>query len=31
MRTAAGIAPKTIYNKGKRAKDIENLLANAGR
>ena len=29
MRTAAGIPPKTIYNKVK-AKDIKNLLANAG-
>jgi hypothetical protein len=30
-RTLAGIPPKAIYNKGKKAKDIQNLLTNAGR
>jgi len=29
-RVAAGIHPKTIYNKNRKARDIENLLRNAG-
>ena len=30
MRTAAGLPTKAIYNKDKKAKDIKNLLTNAG-